>query len=63
MTVLIDEHGDDNEATRCPVCGNPMTHCPRHGRNADPTGWGIGLAHDLGAHTRCHPSGCEQASR
>ena len=49
------------DEARCPACGDLIDHCSGHGRNADPKGWGILIAHDLGAHTRCHPSGCEAA--
>ena len=51
----------DDEVSRCPACGDPIDYCPGHGRNADPVGWGTLVAHDLGAHDRCHPSGCTEA--
>lgn len=51
----------DHDEARCPACGLPDDACRGHGRNADPVMWGILIAHDLGAHTRCHPAGCSHA--
>lgn len=57
MTLIYTE-----EIPRCPACGDLIDHCAGHGRNADPDGFSILLAHDLGEHARCSPLGCETAA-
>jgi hypothetical protein len=53
---------DENES-RCPVCGDFSDYCLGHGEIGDPAGFAILTSHDAGNHDDCHPEGCEEAPR